>query len=90
MIPDTSLMVCINCHIFKNLVSRPEILTGLPQASSLYPRLEIPQDLPRQSHDDISLATLHGYGITHAITLDGTPDGKLAYSNIYVSFTNSL
>ncbi|CZT09791.1 uncharacterized protein RAG0_14431 [Rhynchosporium agropyri] len=40
--------------------------------SSSYPRLEIPQDLPRQSQANTSLATLHGYGVTHAITLDGT------------------
>ncbi|RDL37113.1 uncharacterized protein BP5553_04546 [Venustampulla echinocandica] len=42
--------------------------------SSLYPRLEIPQDLPRQSDTNSSPATLHTYGATHAITLDGTPD----------------
>ncbi|KAH9204280.1 hypothetical protein DL95DRAFT_418380 [Leptodontidium sp. 2 PMI_412] len=47
--------------------------------SSPYPRLEIPQDLPRQSDaSNTSPATLHGYGygVTHAITLDGTPDGN--------------
>ncbi|KAK0112353.1 hypothetical protein ONS96_014926 [Cadophora gregata f. sp. sojae] len=42
--------------------------------SSPYPRLEIPQDLPRQSDGNTSRATLHGYGVTHAITLDGTAD----------------
>ncbi|KAK0112354.1 hypothetical protein ONS96_014926 [Cadophora gregata f. sp. sojae] len=46
--------------------------------SSPYPRLEIPQDLPRQSDGNTSRATLHGYGVTHAITLDGTADGELA------------
>lgn len=42
--------------------------------TSPYPRLEIPQDLPKKSKSDISEATLHAYGITHAITLNGTPD----------------
>ena len=50
--------------------------------SSSYPRLEIPQDLPRQSNANTSVATLHAYGVTHAITLDGTPDGKLTRCNI--------
>jgi hypothetical protein len=27
--------------------------------------------------------TLHAYGMIHAITLDGAPDGKLAHCDIY-------
>ncbi|OJD14562.1 hypothetical protein AJ78_05112 [Emergomyces pasteurianus Ep9510] len=46
-----------------------------------YPRLVIPQDLPRQSDANTSPATLHTFGATHAITLDGTFDAK---------FTNQL
>ena len=37
-------------------------LTQFHQESSTYPRLEIPQDLPRQSNANTSSATLHGYG----------------------------
>ncbi|KAL2367678.1 hypothetical protein BDBG_07062 [Blastomyces gilchristii SLH14081] len=46
-----------------------------------YPRLVIPQDLPRQSDANTSPATLHTFGATHTITLDGTFDAK---------FTNQL
>ncbi|OAX82949.1 hypothetical protein ACJ72_02700 [Emergomyces africanus] len=46
-----------------------------------YPRLVIPQDLPRQSDANTSPATLHTFGATHTITLDGTFDAK---------FTNHL
>lgn len=48
--------------------------------SSPYPRLEIPQDLPQQSNAHSSPATLHAYGVTHAITLDGTPDAEFQNS----------
>lgn len=41
-----------------------------------YPRLVIPQDFPRQSDANTSPATLHTFGATHTITLDGTFDGK--------------
>ncbi|OIW27366.1 hypothetical protein CONLIGDRAFT_682423 [Coniochaeta ligniaria NRRL 30616] len=40
------------------------------------PRLDIPQDLPRQTLSDVSPATLWLSGNWHAITLDGTPDGE--------------
>ncbi|KAI1127118.1 hypothetical protein F5Y10DRAFT_243460 [Nemania abortiva] len=40
----------------------------------LYPRVDIPQDLPRQTGSNISPATLWFSGNWHAITLDGTPD----------------
>ncbi|KAK2814066.1 hypothetical protein FQN50_000470 [Emmonsiellopsis sp. PD_5] len=49
--------------------------------SSPYPRLVIPQALPRQSDADTSPATLHTFGATHSITLDGTFDAE---------FTNHL
>ncbi|PVH74070.1 hypothetical protein DL98DRAFT_430190 [Cadophora sp. DSE1049] len=55
-------------------------LNEFSQESSPYPRLEIPQDLPRQSDANTSPATLHGYGVTHAITLDGTPDAAFHHS----------
>ncbi|KFY88427.1 hypothetical protein V498_06794 [Pseudogymnoascus sp. VKM F-4517 (FW-2822)] len=43
--------------------------------SSPYPRLEIPQDLVgRSGAQGKSPATLHIWGVTHAITLDGTAD----------------
>jgi hypothetical protein len=56
--------------------------------SSPYPRLEIPQDLPQQLNGHSSPATLHTYGVTHAITLDGAPDGRLAYGHIYLLLTS--
>ncbi|KAG5291468.1 hypothetical protein I7I48_03285 [Histoplasma ohiense] len=46
-----------------------------------YPQLVIPQDLPCQSDVNTSLTTLHIFGATHTITLDGTFDAK---------FTNQL
>ncbi|KAL2753227.1 hypothetical protein ACRALDRAFT_2043685 [Sodiomyces alcalophilus JCM 7366] len=39
-----------------------------------FPRVDIPQDLPRQTSGDISPATLWLSGNWHAITLDGTDD----------------
>ncbi|KAH8589654.1 hypothetical protein B0O99DRAFT_692221 [Bisporella sp. PMI_857] len=48
--------------------------------SSLYPRLEIPQRLPQQSNANSSPATLHTYGVTHTITLDGTPDAEFQHN----------
>ncbi|RDL40378.1 Uncharacterized protein BP5553_00357 [Venustampulla echinocandica] len=45
-----------------------------------YPRLEIPQDLPQQSNAYSSPATLHAFGVTHAITLDGMPDAEFQHS----------
>jgi len=52
--------------------------------SSPYPRFEIPQDLPQQSNAHSSPATFHAYGVTHAIMLDGTPDGRPAHCYIYL------
>ncbi|KAK1978687.1 hypothetical protein LZ30DRAFT_632689, partial [Colletotrichum cereale] len=40
----------------------------------LFPRVEISQDLLRQTTGDISPATLWLSGNWHVITLDGTPD----------------
>jgi hypothetical protein len=60
-------------------VTWPRKLITYYLESSPYPRLEISQDLPRQSNANSSLATLHTYGVTHAITLDDTPDGRLAH-----------
>jgi len=40
---------------------------------SSYPRIVIPQDLPRQSTANRSKATLYDCGGTHIIVLDGTP-----------------
>lgn len=45
--------------------------------SASYPRLEIPQNLPRQTKANTSPATLYLFGATHTVALDGTPDGKL-------------
>lgn len=45
--------------------------------SASYPRLEIPQNLPRQSNANTSPATLYLFGVNHTVALDGTPDGKL-------------
>lgn len=45
--------------------------------SASYPRLEIPQNLPRQTNTNTSPATLYLFGATHTVALDGTPDGKL-------------
>ncbi|KAK2745991.1 hypothetical protein FQN55_005813 [Onygenales sp. PD_40] len=42
--------------------------------SSPCPRLVIPQALPHQSDANMSPATLHTFGATHSITLDGTFD----------------
>ncbi|KAI0117767.1 hypothetical protein GGR51DRAFT_500065 [Nemania sp. FL0031] len=39
-----------------------------------FPRINIPQDLPRQTSSNISPATLWFSGNWYAITLDGTPD----------------
>ncbi|TAQ88250.1 hypothetical protein B7494_g3426 [Chlorociboria aeruginascens] len=47
---------------------------------SSYPRLEIPHDLPRQLNANSSLATLHAYGVIHAITLNGTSDAGFHHS----------
>lgn len=60
-----------------NVASKMDLIAYYSE-SSPYPRLEIPQDLPRQSNANSSLATLHTYGVTHAITLDEMPDGKPA------------
>ncbi|WPH03900.1 Hypothetical protein R9X50_00678300 [Acrodontium crateriforme] len=43
-----------------------------------YPRLKIPQDLPRQQDQTWSAATLWCFGVTHTIALDGTPDATFA------------
>ncbi|KFZ10323.1 hypothetical protein V502_08196 [Pseudogymnoascus sp. VKM F-4520 (FW-2644)] len=49
--------------------------------SSPYPRLEIPQDLVgRSDAQGNSPATLHLWGVTHAITLDGTSDSGFQHS----------
>lgn len=40
-----------------------------------FPRIVIDRDLPRQSPEDDSPATLWLSAKAHAITLDGTPDG---------------
>ncbi len=61
-----------------------QMLTKYYLESSPYPRLEILQDLPQQLNAQSSPATLHAYGVTHAITLDGTPDGKLEHCAIYL------
>lgn len=48
--------------------------------SSPYPRLEIPQDLVGQlDAQGNSPATLHTWGVTHAITLDGTSDCRFGH-----------
>ncbi|KAL4780179.1 hypothetical protein BJX76DRAFT_55392 [Aspergillus varians] len=46
--------------------------------SSSYPRLYIPNNLPRQTESNISPATLCLFGKMHEITLDGTPDAQFA------------
>ncbi|KAF2785873.1 hypothetical protein K505DRAFT_330726 [Melanomma pulvis-pyrius CBS 109.77] len=43
-----------------------------------YPRLVIPQQLPRQSAANTSRATLYLYGVMHTIALDGTADAEFA------------
>ncbi|OBT79662.1 hypothetical protein VF21_01265 [Pseudogymnoascus sp. 05NY08] len=49
--------------------------------SSPYPRLEIPQDLVgRSDAKGNSPATLHMWGVTHGITLDGTADSGFRHS----------
>ncbi|OBT47224.1 hypothetical protein VE00_03386 [Pseudogymnoascus sp. WSF 3629] len=46
-----------------------------------YPRLEIPQGLVgRSDAKGNSPATLHAWGVTHAITLDGTADSEFQHS----------
>jgi len=45
--------------------------------SSPYPRLEVRQNLPKQTNENISSVPLHAYGYPHAINVDGTPDGKI-------------
>lgn len=44
--------------------------------SPSYPRLYIPNQIPRQTESNISPATLFLSGKMHEIVLDGTPDGK--------------
>ncbi|KFH44879.1 hypothetical protein ACRE_043200 [Hapsidospora chrysogenum ATCC 11550] len=41
-----------------------------------YPRVEIAQDLPRQTTGDTSPATLWTSFNWHALTLDGSPEGE--------------
>jgi hypothetical protein len=45
------------------------------ESNPSFPRLEIRRDLPRQSGDNKSPATLWLDGKMHEITLNGTPDG---------------
>lgn len=47
---------------------------SLPEPSS-YPRLYVPNQMPRQTELNASLATLLLYGEMHEIVLDGTFDG---------------
>lgn len=56
--------------------------------SSPYPRLEINQELPAQSNAKNSQATLHTWGVSHAITLDGTSDGRFEHflSRVLLNF----
>ncbi|CAG8930241.1 unnamed protein product [Penicillium salamii] len=46
--------------------------------SSTYPRLYIPNQLPRQTESNTSPATLLLDGKMHEIVLDGTPDGIIS------------
>ncbi|KAI9741254.1 MAG: hypothetical protein M1834_002970 [Cirrosporium novae-zelandiae] len=55
-----------------------ETKTFVHESSPGFPRLEIPQDLPRQTKTNKSPATLFLTGVSHEITLDGTPDAKFA------------
>ncbi|PYI32992.1 hypothetical protein BP00DRAFT_445015 [Aspergillus indologenus CBS 114.80] len=43
-----------------------------------YPRLYVPNELPRQTESNTSSATLFLTGVTHEIVLDGTSDAKFA------------
>ncbi|KAL4876951.1 hypothetical protein BJY04DRAFT_222627 [Aspergillus karnatakaensis] len=43
-----------------------------------YPRLHVPNELPRQTESNTSPATLFLTGVTHEFVLDGTPDAKFA------------
>jgi hypothetical protein len=52
------------------------------ESNPSFPRLEIPRDLPRQSSDNKSPATLWLDGKMHEITLNGTPDGSSFPTNI--------
>ena len=46
------------------------------ESNPSFPRLEIPRDLPRQSSDNKSPATLWLDGKMHETTMNGTPDGS--------------
>ncbi|KAJ5991647.1 hypothetical protein N7499_003359 [Penicillium canescens] len=46
--------------------------------SSSYPRLYVPNQIPRQTESDSSPATLFLGGKMHEIALDGTPDANFA------------
>ena len=46
------------------------------ESNPSFPRLKILRDLPRQSTDNKSPATLWLDGKMHEITLNGTPDGS--------------
>lgn len=52
--------------------------------SSSYPRLYIPNQIPRQTESNTSPATLLLDGKSHEIVLDGTPDGTS-----YISFPSN-
>ena len=60
----------------QNPVTSSEIEIHINTVNSDYPRLMIPQDLPRQHDQTRSPATLYCFGATHTIALNGSNDGK--------------
>ena len=71
-------------HGIRDYALYEEVAANVPcstESNSSFPRLEIPRDLPRQSSDNKSRATLWLDGQMHEITLNGTPDGSFFPTN---------
>jgi hypothetical protein len=62
------------CESLKSYSAKANSLFSFLGSTS-YPRLYIPNQLPRQTELDTSPATLFMGGKMHELVLDGTPDG---------------